>query len=132
MDRESDPERAVIVLGASPKRTRFANKAVRAWRDAGYRIYPVHGAAMEVEGFPVYRRISDVPVQAATLLLYVRPEFSLPLIGEAPARGVRRVFLNPGTESEELEARIESLGMEPVEACAIVYLGRSPSEFAEQ
>ena len=108
----------VIVLGASPERWRFGNKAVRCYRDAGYRVFPVHPTATAVEGFAVHRTIADVPEDVALLLLYVKPAIGLQCIEAAPARGVRRVILNPGASSAQLVARIEALGMEPVETCA--------------
>lgn len=123
--------RRVLVLGASSKRWRFANKAVRAYLEAGHEVIPVHPRETEVEGLRVYPSLADVPERAALLLLYVRPEVGLQCIDEAPARGVETVFLNPGTESEELAERVRQLGMEPIQACAIVAIGRSPAEFPE-
>lgn len=119
----------VIVLGASDDRSRFANKAVRAYLEAGYRVFAVHPTATECEGSPVYRAIADVPEPSELLLLYVRPNVSIGVIDQAPKAGVRRVFLNPGTESDALRERIRALGMEPIEDCAIVAIGRSPAEF---
>lgn len=124
-----DAERAVIVVGAGEDRSRFANKAVRAHLEAGFRVYPVHPTAESSEGIPASKSIAEVPGQAALLLLYVRPATGLEVIDQAPAKGVRRVLLNPGSESPELIARIEALGMEAVSACSIVALGRRPSEF---
>lgn len=121
----------VIILGASPQRWRFGNKAVRCYREAGYRVFPVHLDATEVEGIPVSRTIAEVPERAELLLLYVRPGIGEKCIDEAPGRGVRRVFLNPGTSSPELIRKIEALGMEAIDGCAIVALGRSPSEFPD-
>jgi predicted CoA-binding protein len=136
VEREGEGEDAVsntsvIILGASPQRWRFGNKAVRCYSDAGYRVYPVHLQAAEVEGIPVSRTIAEVPARAELLLLYVRPEIGEECIAEAEGRGVRRVYLNPGTSSAELVRRIEALGMEAIDACAIVALGRSPSEFPD-
>lgn len=121
----------VIILGASPRRWRFGNKAVRCYGEAGYRVFPVHPDAKEIEGIPVSRTISDVPDRAELLLLYVRPEIGERCIDEAAARGVRRVIMNPGTASRALTSRIEALGMEAIEMCAIVALGRSPAEFSD-
>lgn len=130
-DREDVERRSVIVVGAGDDRRRFANKAVRAYLEAGYRVFPVHPTATECEGLPVAPSVSAVAETAELLLMYVRPELGLSVAREAASRGVKRIYLNPGTESEALVREIERLGMEPVEACAIVALGRSPSEFPE-
>ena len=56
----------VAVIGASANRRKFGNKAVRAFRNAGYDVYPVNLKAGEIEG--LIRRGPDprIPV----LLVY--------------------------------------------------------------
>ena len=121
----------VIVIGASPKRSRFSNKAVRCYRELGYEVLPVHPTATEVEGLTVYSTISEVPGQAELLLSYVRADAAIPMLEQAVAKGVRRVYLNPGADGPGVAARVRELGMEAIEDCAIVAAGRSPSEFPD-
>ncbi|MFB3907107.1 MAG: CoA-binding protein [Candidatus Eisenbacteria bacterium] len=122
-------ERSIIIVGASHKRDRFANKAVRAYKELGWIVYPVHPIDREVEGLPCSPTVADVPGRAAWMSLYVPPKNGLSVVEQAPAKGVRDVYVNPGAGSPELIAKIESLGMNPIEACSIVAIGRSPSEF---
>ena len=123
--------RAALIFGASPKRDRMSNKAIRAYLEAGYRVIPVHPTEAVIEGLPTFPTIASVADPGELLLLYVRPEIGLRALPEAAASGIRRVYVNPGTGSEELVSRIRSLGMEPIEACAIRALGRFPSEFPD-
>ena len=58
---ETTPERAIIIVGASSNRSRFANKAVRAYRAIGWTVYPVHPREKEVEGIPCHASVADVP-----------------------------------------------------------------------
>lgn len=127
----ADEARRVIILGASPNRARFSNKAVRAYREAGYEVLPVHPATPDIEGIKSWPSVAEVPGRAGLLLLYVRPAIALESIGEAVEKGVRRVFVNPGTGSPELVDRILELGMEPIESCAIIALGKSPSQYPD-
>lgn len=128
-DNRRTGDRRVIVLGASPERWRFSNKAVRCYLELGYTVFPVHPTAREVEGLPVFASIPLVPENASLLLMYVRPGIGLACVEEAPGRGVESVILNPGTSSPALVERIAKLGMKPIEECAIVRVGRSPAEF---
>ena len=128
---EGTGARRVIVIGASPKRSRFSNKAVRCYLELGYDVVPVHPTATEVEGLRAYPSIAEVPGTAELLLSYVRPDLAIPVLDQAVAKGVRRVYLNPGADGPEVVARIRELGMEPVEDCAIVAVGRSPAEFPD-
>ena len=73
--------------------------------------------------------IEEVPGRAATLSLYVPPQVGIKLIDAAPAKGVRDVYVNPGAGSPELVARIRELGMNPIEACSILAMGRTPEDY---
>lgn len=126
-----DPDRRVIVLGASPKRSRFSNKAVRCYRELGFEVVPVHPTAKEIEGLTAYAAIADVPGEAALLLSYVRSELAVSVLAQAVTKGVRRVFLNPGADGAAVVAHVRQLGMEPIEDCAIVAVGRRPHEFPD-
>jgi hypothetical protein len=80
---------------------------------------------------PCYPTIAEVPGEASTLSLYLPPEVGITVVDAAPGRGVRDVFVNPGAGSPELVARILELGMNPIEACSIVAMGKSPAEYAD-
>lgn len=126
-----DPSRSVIVLGASPDRSRYSNKAVRSYAELGYTVYPVHPKEPEIEGWKASSSVDAVDGEAGTLLMYVRPEVGLAVISQAPGKGVREVFVNPGSGSPELVAKIRELGMNPVEACSIVAVGKSPADYGD-
>jgi predicted CoA-binding protein len=116
----------VAVIGASSDRAKFGNKAVRAFRQRGYTVWPVNPHEMEIEGLPVYRSIADVPGPIDMVTVYVPPDVGLQVIEAVAARQPAEVWLNPGSESAELIARARALGVEPITACSIVGIGMSP------
>ena len=126
---ETNREKTIIIVGASTKRDKFSNKAVRAYRGIGWTVYPVHPTEKTIEGLACYPTIEEVPGPAATLSLYVPPQVGIKLIDAAPAKSVQDVFVNPGAGSPELVARIRELGMNPIEACSIVAMGKVPGDF---
>ena len=60
--------------------------------------------------------------------LYVPPEVGLSLIEEIAAKGCDELWLNPGSDSEELADRARELGLEPITACSIIDVGMSPGQ----
>jgi hypothetical protein len=129
MTDESVPEKSIIIVGASNDRTRFANRAVRAYRDLGWTVHPVHPREKVVEGLPCFPAVADVPGESRTMSLYLPPAAGIGALQAAPAKGVRDVYVNPGAGSAELIATIRSLGMNPIEACSIVAIGKSPADY---
>ncbi len=121
--------RVVAVIGASSDRSRYANKAVRAYLAEGYRVIPVHPTETHVEGLPVYRRVGDIPGTVDLVTVYVPPAVTLALLPELVAKGVTEVWLNPGSEDAAVLAEARRLQLSVTAACSIVGLGRSPNQF---
>lgn len=124
--------KVIAILGASSKRDRFANKAVRAYLSKGYQVYPIHPTEESVEGLPVYRSILDIPDKVDIANFYVRPETGEQLIEDVAKKGVKDVYLNPGAESDELYVKARELGLNPMMACSILAIGINPSELADE
>lgn len=118
------------VIGANDKRDRYSNKSFRAHAASGYDVYAVNPRGGEVEGTPCYKSIADTPVDHFDrVTMYVGPAIGIHLLEEIAAKGCEELWLNPGTSSPELVVKAKALGLNPVEGCSIVDLGRSPSEF---
>lgn len=119
--------KTVAVIGASSDRTKFGNKAVRAFLRRGYQVVPVNPHESSIEGLVAYPSILDAPGRIDMATFYVPPPIGEALIGDVIARGVSEVWLNPGSESPRLIERARALGVQPVVACSIVGIGESPS-----
>ena len=118
--------KTVAIIGASNNRNKFGNKAVRAYVQQGYTVYPVNPKETEIEGLPVYRSVLDVPSRPQRISVYLPPSVLLKVLPQIAAKGCDELWLNPGTESEEVLAEAERLGLNVVQACSIVGIGLSP------
>jgi predicted CoA-binding protein len=120
--------KTVSVIGASADPTKYGNKAVRAYQQQGYQVFPVNPKATTLEGLPVFPSISAVPVRPNLVSVYVLPTVLLKLLPEIAAKGCDELWLNPGTESPEVLAEAERLGLNVIQACSIVGVGLSPTQ----
>lgn len=121
--------KTVAIIGASTDRRKFGNKALRAFSAAGYRAIPITPNHAEVEGQPAYASVLDVPGDIDMATFYVPPEIGERVIDGIARKGIREVWFNPGAESASLVSRARALGLQPVQACSIVGIGMSPSQF---
>lgn len=112
----------VVVLGASPKPERYSNKAVRALVEHGHRVIPVHPLLKEIAGVPAVPGLTQITDTVNTLTLYVGPERGKELIQEMIVLKPDRVVMNPGTESDEIEADLNDKGIPVLRACTLVML----------
>jgi predicted CoA-binding protein len=119
--------KTVAIIGASNDRAKFGNKAVRAFRQQGYTVYPVNPNATEIEGLSAYPSVRDVPVRPQMVSVYLPPPVLFKILPDIAARGCDELWLNPGTESDEVLAEAERLGLNVIQACSIVGVGMSPA-----
>jgi predicted CoA-binding protein len=142
--------KTIAVLGASANRHKFGNKCVRAYRDAGYQVYPVNPTEREIEGLPVCRTLAEVPAPVDRISVYLPPALTLSLLpaiasaaaaaGEAkvahPAGGgsatraaATEVWFNPGSADGAVLAAADRLGIAARPGCSIVDIGRRPGQY---
>lgn len=117
---------SVAIIGASNDRSKWGNKAVRAFQQRGYAVYPVNPSETEVEGLPAFKSISEVPDGLDMVSVYVRPQILLKMLPDISAKKPAKVWLNPGTESDEVLKEAERLQLNVVQACSIIGVGVSP------
>lgn len=117
---------SVAIIGASSDRSKYGNKAVRAYQRQRWTVYPVNPRESTVEGLKSYAAIGDIPGEVDRATLYVPPAIGTSLLPEIKQKGVRELYVNPGAGSDELIAEAERLGLDPIEACSIVEIGERP------
>lgn len=119
--------KSVAVIGASTDRSKFGNKAVRAYAQQGFTVWPVNPKEPVVEGLPAFASIADVPGRPNLVSVYLPPPVLLKVLPAIAAKGCDELWLNPGTESPEVLAEAERLGLNVIQACSIVGVGVSPA-----
>lgn len=114
--------KAIVVLGASNKPHRYANKAIRMLLEYGYHVIPVHPRIENIEGLVVKHRLENIVEEVDTLTLYIGPERSKDLIASIIQLQPSRVILNPGTESDLLELELLHNDISFVKDCTLLML----------
>lgn len=118
--------KTVAVLGASNDRAKFGNKAVRAYHQRGYTVFPVNPKESAIEGIPAFASIADVPQRPSIVTVYLPPPVTLKVLPDIAARGCDELWLNPGADTPDVVAKAEELGLNVIQACSIVGLGLVP------
>src|SRR5450432_1597245 len=122
---------SVAVLGASTDRSKFGNKAVRAFQRAGWRVYPVHPRAQIIEDLPSFASVEDLPERVDVMSVYLPAKVMLGLVDDLGDAQPREVWLNPGADDLSVVEAVENEGLAYKILCSIVTLGFSPSEFPD-
>jgi predicted CoA-binding protein len=116
----------IAILGASRDRRKFGNKALRAFRQQGYTVVPINPHETEIEGEQAWPDVLAYPGAIDEASIYLREEAGLRVMDGLAAKGVGRVWLNPGADAPAVVARAREVGLQPVVACSILAMGEEP------
>jgi predicted CoA-binding protein len=122
---------SVAVIGASRDRRKYGNKALRAYVENGYTVYPINPKEESIEGLKAYSSIDKIEGPIDFVSLYVPPAVGLQSLPAIAAKKPKELWLNPGSESDELIEAAADLHVRTIVACSIVTLGFSPAEFPD-
>jgi hypothetical protein len=117
--------RVWAVVGASQDPAKYGNRVFHSLRDAGYTVYPVNSKGGELDGSVVYPTLADLPQSPEVIDLVVPPPVTEEIVKEALELGLRRVWMQPGAESQKAVDYCQEHGIEVVHhACAMVHKRR--------
>ncbi len=120
---------SIAIVGASSDRSKFGNKAVRAYKKLGWDVFPLHPKEEQIEGLKVYRSLKELPQPLDRVTLYVSPKIGFSMLDEIAAAKPKELFVNPGAESPELLQEAKAKGINTIFACAITEAGESPAAY---
>lgn len=119
---------SIAIIGASNDRSKFGNKAVRAYVSKGFEVFPIHPSEKSIEGIPAYPSILKAPKRPDLASVYLPPAIGIKVLDEIAKAGVKKVYINPGADSPELIAKAKKLKLEPLMTCSILAIGIRPEE----
>jgi predicted CoA-binding protein len=99
MDQE---KKTIAVVGASADRGKYGNMCVRAYKDAGWEVYPVNLSQTTIEELEVYPNLAAVPVELDRISIYLPPTKTQQLLEEIASKGAGDVWFNPGSANAEI------------------------------
>jgi predicted CoA-binding protein len=117
---------SIAIIGASKDKSKFGNKAVRAYKSQGFEVFPINLNETEIEGLKTYQSILKTPKKPDMASLYLPPQVGIKVIEEVAKAGVKVIYINPGAESPKLIQKAKKLGLEPRMTCSIRAIGIDP------
>lgn len=105
---------AIAIVGMSRSGKKFGNIACRELRAKGYRVYPVHPIATEIDGVRCYPSFAKLPERVNGALVVVPPHVANDVVRDAAAAGITHVWLQQGAESPDVLAVCDQLHLSTV------------------
>jgi len=125
-------DKTVAIVGASKDRAKFGNKAVRAFVQAGWTVYPVHPSEGEIEGLTAYPTLMHCPQPVTRISMYVPPAVTKKMLVDLMATAHDELFFNPGADGDGVIEAVKAMHLEPIQACSIRDIGLDPGDFPDE
>ncbi|MDV3103913.1 CoA-binding protein [Thermococcus waiotapuensis] len=104
--------RRIALVGASPNPTKYGNIILNDLLKKGFEVFPVNPNYEEIEGVKCYRSVRELPGDVDVIVFVVPPKVGLEVAKEAVEAGFKKLWFQPGAESEEIREFLERAGVE--------------------
>ena len=106
--------RRIAIVGASPKPERPSHYIAKYLIAQGIEVVPVHPVIPELFGLKVYPTLSAIPGKLDLANFFINAERVGPMVDEAIALGMPRIWLQDGVVDDAAAARAQAAGLEVV------------------
>ena len=121
-------QKSIAIIGASANREKFGNKAVRAYLEKGWKVFPINPKETTIEGLSCFASIGLIGIKPDRTSIYLPPAVTISIIPELKRTGISEVVLNPGAESNELIEALKKAGIKALLFCSIMAIGINPDD----
>jgi len=91
----------VAMVGVSTDHNKWGWKVYHTLKHLGYEVYPVNPKHKEIDGERCYPNIGSLPKKPDLVITVVPPQITEKVVEECKALGVKKVWMQPGSESEK-------------------------------
>ena len=91
----------IAVVGVSRNKSKFGNYIYSELKKKDYRVFPVNPNLESADGDKCYPNLSSIPEKLDGVIINVSPPEAVNVIKEANTVGIRRVWLQQGSQSDE-------------------------------
>lgn len=111
-----------LALVGFPRKRGFGKQLFAHLRRSGYKVLPINAQADRIDGEPCYRRLDDLPEPVAAVVTVVPPGETEKIVEDCGRLGIRRIWMQQGSESPAAVGRCRDLGIAVVAGeCLIMH-----------
>jgi predicted CoA-binding protein len=108
------------VVGASRDPKKYGHQVYKDLKNAGYEVYAVNPNADEVLGDNCYPNLESLPVKPNVVNVVVPPKVTEDVVKTCKKLGIRKVWMQPGSESEKAIKFCEQNGIDVVHGVCVM------------
>jgi len=121
-------QKKIAVVGVSRKKIKFGNAIYRELKQKGYQVFPVNPRTNNYEGDTCYPDLLSIPEKIDAVVINVPPAQTEKVVREVNEAGIKKVWLQQGSQSNEAVKYCEENGIDCVSNECILMFAQ-PSAF---
>ncbi len=94
-------EKKLALAGASRKANKFGNAVLKELSSKGYELLLIHPEAEEISGVSCYGSLAELPTDVGGLINVVPPAQTEKLVQEAHSAGIKKIWMQQGSDSPD-------------------------------
>lgn len=116
------------IIGVSPNKERYAYKIYTLLKNKGKNAFGVHPTIEKVDEDAVYPNVAAIPTNVDIAVFVVRPAIGLTYLPTIVEKGIKTIWLQPGTVDTALLDKAEELGLNVIQDCVLAQYARNESK----
>lgn len=121
-------QKKIAVVGVSRTKTKFGNAIYKELKQKGYDVFPVNPNLQTFEGDVCYPDLLSIPDRTDAVVINVPPMQAEKVIREANQAGIKKVWLQQGSQSDSAVKYCEENGIDCISNECILMFAQ-PSAF---
>ncbi len=123
MDKEAlqylNDHQNYAIIGMSDNPKRYSYKIFMKLLEKGKNVYGINPIYDEIEGHHIYNELSDVGKPIDCVILIVNPSIGIDYLHETFTLGIKTLWLQPGSVSEEITEKAKFLRLNVIKDCVL-------------
>ena len=115
-------QKNLAIVGVSRNPKKFGNYIYRELKGKGYNVFPVNSGAEVIEGDSCYPNVKGLSGKVEGVIINVPPEETEKVLRDVNLAGIKKVWMQQGSQSKEAEKYCEENGIDFVSnECIIMF-----------
>lgn len=107
------------LFGINDDPEKYALKIYRKLKEHGKTVWGINPKYTEVDGDTVYTSVLDLPKTPDIAVMVVNPRIGITMLEDIKAKGIMKLWLQPGTFDDAFLDAAHTLGFETIDACVL-------------
>jgi len=95
-------QKRFVVFGSFRNKEKYAYRIFKQLTEKGYIVVPVNPGLTELEKVKCYPSVKNIPGEVDVANIVTPAKVTLRIVGECRQKGINRIWVQPGAESNEV------------------------------